>query len=289
MLGAKQTLALVLLYALSSAVAAPAALAGSRLLATGGITDIEGSAGGGLTPWALIDGLETDGQIGGSVSCTRVAPQDFSLNSCGAAVGIHDRVELSADKLWFNLGNTVPGQVIRLYVIGAKIRLFGNAVIDQDSWLPQIALGAEWKHNESFDLVPRALGARHASGFDVYVAATKIWLAGPFGHTWLADVTLRESEANQIGILGFGGDLGGYHLLAEGSLGMFVTDHTILGVEYRQKPNNLSAFRESNWMDVFLAYFPIKNLAITGAFADLGNIANHPGQQGYYLSLQGSW
>ena len=54
-----------------------------------------------------------------------------------------------------------------------------------------------------------------ARGADLYLAATKIWVNGPFDHTWLADLTLRESEANQIGILGFGGDRGGYHLPAE--------------------------------------------------------------------------
>ena len=265
------------------------AWAGGRLLGTGGITDIEGSAGGGITPWALIAGLETNDQIGGSVSCTQVAPQDFRLDSCGLAIGIDDRVEFSADQLRLNLGNTVPGQSIRLEVFGAKVRLFGDALLDQNHWWPQVALGFQWKHNEDFNLVPRALGATHANGLDVYLSATKIWLAGPFDYTWLADVTLRESEANQIGLLGFGGDLGGYHLLAEGSLGVFLTDHIVFGGEYRQKPNNLSTFRESDWQDIFLAYFPIKNLSITAAFANLGNIANKSGQRGYYVSLNGSW
>jgi hypothetical protein len=55
------------------------------------------------------------------------------------------------------------------------------------------------------------------------VAATKILVDGPFDHTWLADLTLRASAANPIGILGFGEDRGGYHLLAEGSVAAFVT------------------------------------------------------------------
>lgn len=268
---------------------AHAASAGDRLLATGGITDIEGSAGGGITPWALIAGLETEDDTGGSAACTRVAPQDFRLDSCGLAIGIRDRLEISADRLRFDLGTTVPGQSIRLDVFGAKVRLFGDAVFDQDRWWPQVAAGVEWKHNEDFDLVPKALGATHADGADFYVAATKVWLDGPLDHTWLADLTLRVSEANQIGLLGFGGDLGGYHLLAEGSAGVFVTDHMILGAEFRQKPSNLSAFREDDFGDVFLAYFPVKYLAITAAFADLGNIADKAGQRGYYISLQGSW
>ncbi|MGH8228771.1 MAG: DUF3034 family protein [Steroidobacteraceae bacterium] len=270
-------------------VGACTACAGGRLLATGGITDIEGSAGGGLTPWALIAGLGTADQIGGSASCTRVAPQDFSLDSCGLAVGIDNRLELSADQMRFDLGSTVPGQTIGLDVFGAKWRLFGHAVIDQDGWLPQVSVGVQWKHNEDFNWVPRALGAEHASGTDFYLAATKIWLAGPFGRTWLADVTLRASEANQLGLLGFGGDRGGYRLLGEGSLGVFLTDQLILGVEYREKPDDLSAFREDDFGDVFVAFFPVKYLSITAAYVDLGNIADKPHQRGYYVSLQGNW
>lgn len=40
--------------------------AGERLLATGGVMQIEGSAGGGLTPWALIAGYGTREEIGAS-------------------------------------------------------------------------------------------------------------------------------------------------------------------------------------------------------------------------------
>lgn len=268
--------------------AAACASAGDRLLATGGITEVEGSAGGGITPWALIAGLGTEDEVGGSAACTQVKPQDFRLDSCGLAVGIRNRLEVSADSLHFDLGSTVPGQSIRMTVLGAKVRLFGDAVFGQ-GWLPQVSAGVQWKHNEDFALVPKALGARHADGADFYLAATKVWLDGPLDHTWLVDLTLRASEANQLGLLGFGGDLGRYHLLAEGSVGAFVTDHVILGAEYRQKPSNLSAFREDDFKDVFVSFLPLKYLAVTAAFADLGNIADKPGQRGYYLSIQGSW
>jgi hypothetical protein len=162
-------------------------------------------------------------------------------------------------------------------------------MLDQDSLLPQVALGVQYKHNSDFDLVPKALGARHAEGVDVYLAATKVWLDGPFGRSWLADVTVRESNANQLGILGFGGPDGNYHLLGEGSLGVFLSDYVILGVEYREKPNNLAVFREDDFKDVFLAIVPVKYVSLTIGYADLGNIANRPGQAGSYVSLQGSW
>jgi hypothetical protein len=263
--------------------------AGDRLLATGGVMEIEGSAGGGITPWALIGGLGTDRELGASGYCTQVKPQDFRLDSCGIGIGIDNRLELSVARQTFDLGSVVPGQRIDLSVVGAKLRLYGDAVIDQDRPWPQLAIGAQWKHNSDFGIVPAALGARHADGTDVYLAATKLWLDGPLDLSWLADLTLRASDANQLGILGFGGDRGDYHLLAEGSLGVFLTDHLVLGGEYRQKPDNLSAFHEDDFKDLFLALIPVKYVSLTVGYAELGNIADKPHQRGSYVSLQGSW
>jgi hypothetical protein len=265
------------------------ALAGDRLLATGGIMELEGSAGGGLTPWAVIAGLGTDQEIGASAFCTQVKPQDFRLDSCGAAAGFYDRAELSVARQEFNLGATAPSQTIEQTIVGGKVRLFGNVVLDQDSLLPQVAIGVQYKHNSDFDLIPKALGAKHADGTDVYLAATKVWLDGPLGRSWLADLTLRESNANQMGILGFGGPDGNYHLLAEGSVGVFLTDNLVFGGEYRQKPNNLSVFREDDFKDAFLSFIPVKYCSVTVAYADLGNIANRPHQAGSYVSIQGIW
>ena len=274
---------------LLAALAAPSAHAGDRLLATGGLMSVEGSAGGGLTPWAVIAGLGTDSEIGASGFCTEVKPQAFELDSCGVTVGIDNRLELSLDRQRFALGSVIPGQAIDQSIVGAKLRLYGDIVVDQDRVWPQLALGAQWKDNTSFDLVPKALGARHASGLDLYLAATKLWLAGPLGHSWIADLTVRYSEANQLGLLGFGGGLGTYHLLPEASIGCFLTDQLVAGVEYRDKPNNLSAVREDDYKDAFIAFMPVKWLSLTVAYADLGTVATKPGQVGPYLSLQGSF
>lgn len=263
--------------------------AGDRLLATGGVMQVEGSAGGGVTPWALIAGLGTDRQVGVSGYCTQVKPDDFRLTSCGAAIGIWNRLELSLAKQKFDLGTTVPGESIQQRIFGVKLRLLGDAVTEQDSWVPQLAVGAQFKHNEDFDFVPTLLGAQRGNGVDVYVAATKVWLAGPFGRSWLGNVTARSTRGNQMGILGFGGDQGGRRLLAEASVGAFLNDNLVLGIEYRQKPDNLSVFREDDFKDVFVAWIPVKYVSLTVAYADLGNIADKNHQRGSYLSLQGSW
>ena len=262
---------------------------GDRLLATGGVMQIEGSAGGGLVPWALIAGLGTDAQIGGSGYCTQAHLQKFSLRSCGVAVGLHDRLEVSYARQAFDLGEIIPGQSIDVDVFGAKVRLFGDAVFDQDRWVPQVSAGVQYKKNRDFDFVPALLGARDAADSDFYVAATKVWLAGPFSRTWLANATLRASRANQFGILGFGGDRDSRRVVPEISTAVFVTDALVAGAEFRDKPDNLRSFREQDAWDLFVAWFPDKHVSVTAAFADLGRIAMMPRQQGWYLSLQGSF
>jgi hypothetical protein len=263
---------------------------GNRLLATGGVMPVEGAAGGGLTPWALIAGLGTDEQIGGSAFCTRVQPQKFSLRSCGLAVGIRDRIEISFARQRFDLDEIIPGESISQDVFGVKVRLFGDAVFDQDRWYPQLALGAQYKKNDDFAFVPALLGARDDADLDFYLAATKVWLAGPFSRTWLANVTLRATRANQLGILGFGGDRRDSRSLeAELGTAVFLTDSVVAGAEYRQKPDNLGSFAEDDYWDVFAAWFPTKRVSVTAAYADLGRIAMITGQHGWYLSLQGSF
>jgi hypothetical protein len=261
-----------------------------RLLATGGVIELEGSGGGGLTPWALITGLGTNSEVGASADCTYVKPQHFALTSCGAALGIDNRVELSYAHQTFNLDDVAPGKSIEQNVYGAKVRLWGDAVIDQDRWWPQFAAGLQYKKNEDFAFIPSLIGAKGSAGTDFYLSATKVYLSGPFSLTWLVDATLRATRANQFGILGFGGDRSdAYSYRPEASLAVFLTDSLVLGGEYRDKPNNLSAFREQSAHDAFLAWFPCKYVSLTTAYVDLGNIATHAAQHAWYVALQGSF
>ena len=165
-----------------------------------------------------------------------------------------------------------------------KVRLAGDAVFAPDEYLPQISLGAEWKHTLSFDQVPRGIGAARGQDVDLYLAATKLFFAALAGRNVIVDLTLRRTRANQFGLLGFGGDDSGYSYVPETSVGVFITDSVLLGAEYRDKPNNLHAFREDSAQDVFVAG-PLKNLSLTAAWTDLGRVAGKGPQSGVYLSL----
>ena len=102
------------------------------------------------------------------------------------------------------------------------------------------------------------------------------------GHAWLADITARATSANQLGLLGFGGDLGGYHVVPE-QPGAFLLDDVVLGVEQRHKHDDLSSVRENDYRDVFLSWWPAKGVSLVAAYAELGNIANRPQQSGAYI------
>lgn len=279
---------LTMLFAL---IAANPLTAGERLLATGGVMQIEGSAGGGLTPWALIAGYGTREEIGATSFYTNARTQGgFEMNLAGVALGFNNRVEVSYGHQLFNLGDTVPGEYIHMHTLGAKVRLFGDAVYDQDTWLPQVAAGMQFKHNADFDKVPKVLGGQHANGLDLYLSFTKLYLAAIGGRNLLLNGTLQVTKANQFGLLGFGGDQhNSYQLQPAASAAVMINDNLLLGTEYRAKPNNLNSFKEDDAKDVFVAWFPKKYFALTAAYIDLGNIADKDNQKAWYFSGQLSY
>ena len=271
---------------LAATLLSTASLAGDRLLATGGAHMVEGAGGGGIVPWALIAGYGTNRQVGGSAFYTRVSTDDFDLDSFGAAVGFYDRVELSVARQKFDAGSVIPGLELEVDVVGAKVKVFGDAVYDQDSPWPQVSVGLMHKRNRDMT-VPSAVGAQKGRDTDIYISATKVWLAGMMGRNALATLTLRATRANQLGLLGFGGDKkSSRSLQPELSAAVLLTDNLALGAEHRWKPDNLGAFKEEDFSDVFLAWFPHRNVAVTAAWARLGSIAGKKKQDGAYLSIQ---
>lgn len=275
----------------AAAVSAQSAVAqslepGGKLLLTRGISNVEGSGGGGLTPWALITGNETDRGIEASAHYSYATVSDFDVESFGAAVGFYDRLEVSWSQM--TLDTRDAGAVLGLgegYEIGqdiwgAKLRIAGDAVYGQDSWLPQIALGLQYKTADRGALV-KALGAQEDEGIDVYASATKIFLS----ESLLANATLRYTSANQTGLLGFMGDEA-MALQPEVSLGYMLSRKLVVGGEYRFKPDNLAFAQEDDYFDFFGAYALNDKLTLTAGYVDLGSVATFDSQRGLYLSAQ---
>lgn len=269
-----------------------------KLLLTAGFSDLEGSGGGGLVPLAFITGYGSNESWGANAHFTNIDTSDFHIYTYGASAGIFDRVELSYTRQKLAVtGAALDGLKVAQDVFGLKVKLVGDAVYYQESWLPQIAIGAEFKHNDGIDAVragapglnnPMQLGAKSEHAEDYYIAATKIFLA----ESVVVNLVLRETKDNEFGLLGFGGNLkSGYSLRPEGTIGYLITRRIAVGAEIRGAPHNLSVDDQTEAWDVFAAWAPTKNISLVAAYLNLGSIlapvtsvSKH--QDGPYVSLQ---
>jgi len=289
----------------------------NKLLLTGGVSQVEGAAGGGLTPWAVIGGYGTNNEIGANVHYTYAKTGDYKLDTYGVTVGFYDRFELSIAEQKFdvsNLRNKVSSGLgadvigrdnITQTIIGAKVRVLGEAILDADTWLPQVAVGVQYKKNHDGDFVKSAVvGAEDDHGVDFYISATKLLL----DKNVLLNSSLRFTKANQFGLLGFGGSRhDSYQPELELSAAYLISKNLAIGAEYRMKPDNLRSpandalfgganvvdLKEDDAFDVFVAYAPTKHVSLTAAYVNLGNIAtvkavgaDYGRQEGVYLSAQ---
>ena len=259
-----------------------------KLLLTQGVSNIEGAAGGGLASWALITGYETRDAVGGNVHVTYVGLPGYSLRDYGASIGLFDRLELSYAREEFDTGSTGgklglgAGFTFDQDILGAKVKLIGDAVYDQDSIIPQVSAGIQYKRNDKAAII-HAIGGKQADGVDYYIAATKVFL----DQSLVVDTTVRMTKANQTGLLGFGGDKDNRERAQfEGSVAYLITRQLVVGAEYRSKPSNLGFAKQNDWYDLFTAYALNKHLSATVAYVNLGSIATFKNQNGVFVSLQ---
>ena len=291
---------------LAATAAAPVMADTGKLRLTGGVSTIEGAAGGGISPWAVIGGPGAEGQLGLAAHVSRAETQDYGLTAYGVTAGINDRLEVSFGHQDFDTGITgtalgLPGLHLKMDVVGAKLRVAGDAILDSDTLMPQIAVGAQVKRLQSsgLDATLTALGAKR-DGVDFYVSATKLFLAQGI----LVNGTLRATKANQNGLLGFGAKLGGasddYELMPEFSVAYLLRKDLAVGFEYRGMPDKLlkagraaglgEGLKANDWKDFFVAWAPSKNVSLTAAYVDLGRVvpATTKGkrQTGVYVSAQ---
>lgn len=257
------------------------AMAGGKILATPGVAQVEGAGGGGLVPWAQLAGYATEDEVSASAFCTLAELDDFRLQVCGAQLNLHDRVEFSYAEQQFDVEPL--SLTLKQRIFGTKFRLFGDLIYSP--W-PQLAFGVQHKFLKT-DNTAMALGAEDDQGTDIYLAASKLHLGALFGYNLLWNLTMRHTQANEMGLLGFGGPEKHKPVYAEASAAILFNKHLAVGMEYRQKPDNLG-LDEHDWQSLFMAWFPNKHVSVTAAYLDLGTIATVEDQTGWYLSLMGN-
>lgn len=265
-----------------------------KLLLTAGFNEADGAGGGGLVPFAFVTGYGSDESYGVNAHYTYAPLRDFDFKSFGLGVGLFDRIELTIARQDFEATDTaLDGVSVSQDVFGLKVRVFGDAVYEQDNWMPQIAVGVQFKRHRGIEdagalVSPKQLGAQDEDGTDYYVVATKVLL----DQSLLLNLQLRYTKANQLGLLGFGGDRDdGYSPEIGASVGYLLTRKLAIGAEYRGKPHNLNVDDESAAWDAFVAWAPTRNISVVAAYLNIGSVlAPVTGvtrdQTGPYVSLQ---
>ena len=271
-------------------VSVVAALVSASFGAQAAVTEIDGQAGGGLVPWALLADRP-------SVAVTSLNTQNLGVNSVAVNGGIANRVELSYARTSANIIGTALGNASNLANVdnyGVKVKL------NDMGTLPQFAVGVVNKQASGALLDGTVVPALNntKSGTDVYVAATKV--VNIVGTNVLLNGVIRASKANQLGVLGFGGGNAagaktGYSYKPEVSAEIFAAENVIIGAEYRAEPSNGvtatdGVLHQNSAYDLNVVYVANKNLALTAAYVNLGQVApalaGSNRQAGMYLQAQ---
>ena len=258
------------------------------------ITDVDGQAGGGLVPWALLSS-------GPTVAISHLNTQNLGVNIIAANTSFANRVEVSYAHSMLNVtGSSLANNNIdAVDNLGLKVKLN-----DMGDSMPQFALGLVYKKasgNLVDNVLTPALGV-DSSSTDAYGAATKIVTVG--GKTVLLNGVLRATKANQMGLLGFGGGTTagaktGYSIEPEVSAELFAADNVVFGAEYRAQPSNSVAgtdgvLHQNSAYDLNVVYVANKNLTLTAAYVGLGQVApaatgSSNNQNGMFLQAQVSF
>ena len=190
-----------------------------------------------------------------------------------------------------------------LYNFSARFLAFKENA-DDIKWLPAVTFGANFKYNGDIASINDKLGGAlttigyaHDYGVDLTLTATKTLGKGFFGRPLILTAGLRESEAANLGFLGFSDK---YAASFEGSVAVLPFDKLLLAYEFRQKTSpygtigpggtidvpNLLIGGENNWHGFDIAYIASKHTTLVGGLGLFGNLANAIANDAWWLQLK---
>lgn len=268
---------------------------------------IEGEGGLVITPLAYLVNPGPKNSVFGepAASFTYVGAGEKNIQTLALSETLFRRLELSYGLSRFGLG-TLPDAVhqatginigrsdVYLHNLNARALL-----VEENSYdlpLPAITAGIHYKINDGIGTINDHLGGAltkaglgHSSGTDYTLTASKTFgNALGLGRPLIVSAGLRESEAAQIGYLGFGDT---YHPSFEGNVAYLITDWLALAYEFRQKINdyqNIGSLvqKEDSWQTVGLGFIISKNLTATVGWGHFGRVLDTVEDTGYAVSLK---
>ena len=275
---------------------------------------IEGQGGGSITPMAYLVNPAPDCEFFGkpSVAFDVIGLQGKSLNTFMITENLGGRVELGFSADDFGLGS-FPGQLqtatgvdvgrSELWLYNFSIRgLLVKENAGDNNWVPAITVGAIVKHNEGIrDIYQKLLagtngavdltdiGYGRENGVDFTLTATKTLPTAFFGKPLILTGGLRESQAANLGFLGFADN---YTASFEGSVAVLPFDKWLFAYEFRQKSSPYSTDLaplvgdEDNWHAFDAAYILNKHTTLVAGAGIFGTLANTEVNSAWFAQLK---
>jgi hypothetical protein len=270
---------------------------------------IEGYGGGAITPIAYLVNPPAPGNIfglpAGAFSYVNLGSKN--LEAFTVTENIAGRVELGYGADHFDFGT------LRSDIQSAT----GININHNDEWLhnfnvrvlalpegsfnlplPALTLGASLKYNDTISSVYNTLGGRggplYAIGYrrdwgaDFTQTFTKAF-PHVFGRPLILSAGLRESDAANLGFLGFTDT---YKVGFEGNIVYLPTDWLLVAYEYRNKPRGFSADipglinQEQDWHAFDVSWLINKRATLVAGYGIFGNLANSKANSAWWLQVK---
>ena len=270
--------------------------------------DIEGYGGGAITPIAYLVNAtpHIDGFLGyPAVAGSYVNLGEKNLVALTATETLFGRVELGygADRL--DLGR-LPNRIQKATGVDIDtndvwLNNFNLRVLAlpensfNEPFLPAITGGVHLKYNDGISSINNKLGDalgkigyKDDYGFDFTLTASKMLPKLAFGRPVIVTVGGRESDAEQIGALGFSRD---YTSSFEGNIVYLPTNWLVLAYEFRQKNNTYGQIpgligKEGNWNAFDTSLILGDSTTLVLGYGIFGNLADSKANSAWWLQLK---
>lgn len=276
---------------------------------------IEGYGGGAITPMAYLINPGPDDRIFGKpgFAMSYVNLGKKNLEAITVTETLWGRVELGYGGDRFGLG-TLPMAIrdatvsptnptgidiehsdLWLHTFNVRTLLVKENSCFGDIALPAITFGVHLKYNDGIDSVNQHLGGvltgigyRRSNGEEFTLTATKTIPPEVLGRPVIASVGLRESNAANLGFLGFSDH---YNATVEANVACLVTDKILFAYEFRQKTDPYGTIPglingEDNWHAVDAAYILSNHATLVAGWGNFGTLANSEANGAWWLQLK---
>jgi hypothetical protein len=269
---------------------------------------IEGVGGCGFTPMAYLVNPGPEGAVCGKPAgaLTYVNMGAKNLNSLSVTETLFGRVELGYCASRLGLGN-LPSAIrdatsvdighsdVWLHNFNARLLLVKENTCLAGLAMPAVTFGAHIKVNDGIRDINRSLngafsqiGYNRENGEDFTLTCTKTFVPDVLGRPVILTAGLRESQASQVGYLGFSDT---YHSSFEGSVVFLPRDWLVLAYEFRQKSSPYGQIagligREDSWHGFHAALIMNPNTTFSVGYGLLGNVAETEVNNAWCLQLK---